>query len=431
MNFKQAQDWLYSQLPMFTRIGKAALKPGLDNTIALLNVFDNPQHKFKSVHIAGTNGKGSTSHSLAAIFQTAGYKTGLYTSPHLKHLNERIRINGEPISEIEIAKFTERVIFAANEIKPSFFEVMVAMAFNYFAEEQVDIAIIEVGLGGRLDSTNVIQPELSLITTIGWDHMDLLGDSLPKIASEKAGIIKQNTPVVISYRQEDEIMEVFKAKAESENATLVVGSDSYQVTKPKFDALLGKTSWQVNDNHLSFGLNGWYQGRNLPGILSAVDQLRLQGYLLTEDAVKIGLNQVCELTGLTGRWQILNKHPFIIADTGHNLDGLKETLNQVFSLKNDLNGQIHFVLGFVSDKDLTKIVKLFPKDATYFLCAADIPRSLPVAELGALFRENNFKNYRLFSSVEDAYNEAKATANTNDLVYVGGSTFVVSEVPDL
>ncbi len=431
MDFKQAQDWLYSQLPMFTRIGKAALKPGLDNTIKLLEAFDNPQHKFKSIHVAGTNGKGSTSHTLAAIFQKAGYKTGLYTSPHLKHLNERIRINGVPISEQAIALFTERVIESAKSIQPSFFEVMVAMAFNYFAEEQVDIAIIEVGLGGRLDSTNVIIPELSVITTIGWDHMDLLGDTLPKIAAEKAGIIKESIPVVISHRQDEEVMEVFASKALEMNAPAYVGSDLFEVSYPKFDSETGKTYWQVNGRVILFGLNGWYQQYNLSGILMAIEVMKNKGYHLPQEAVLAGLSEVSALTGLKGRWQIVQEKPLSIADTGHNLDGLKETLRQIESLREQFGGEKLFVLGFVSDKDIENIVELFPKEARYFLCAAKIPRALPVVETIEKFRLMGFENIKGYDSVDDAWREAQKAAGSNDVIYIGGSTFVVAEIPEL
>lgn len=416
---------------MFSRQGKAAIKPGLDNTIRLCESLGNPQHKFKSIHIAGTNGKGSSSHMLAAIFQQAGYKTGLYTSPHLRDFRERIRINGEMISETEVTDFVSSQSELIKTLEPSFFEVTVAMAFHFFATNKVDIAIIEVGLGGRLDSTNVIHPELSLITNIGFDHMNILGGTLTQIAGEKAGIIKQNTPVIISQKQ-SEIESVFKNKAAEMNSKITFSNDEWEIYKnPENSDKTEYLKLEIKQKNKVFGFNtleldltGTYQLKNLSGVLSAVKELRNAKYMLNDDAIKTALKNVKSLTGLMGRWQTLEKHPLIICDTGHNEDGIREVLSNI-SLTSYRN--LHMVIGMVKDKEIEKILQLLPKNATYYFCQPDIARAKPSIEL-----RDEALQYHLtgnsYNKVSEALEAAKANAHDEDLIFIGGSTFVVAEV---
>lgn len=416
---------------MFSRQGKAAIKPGLDNTIRLCESLGNPQHKFKSIHIAGTNGKGSSSHMLAAIFQQAGYKTGLYTSPHLRDFRERIRINGEMISETEVTDFVSSQSELIKTLEPSFFEVTVAMAFHFFATNKVDIAIIEVGLGGRLDSTNVIHPELSLITNIGFDHMNILGGTLTQIAGEKAGIIKQNTPVIISQKQ-SEIESVFKNKAVEMNSKITFSNDEWEIYKnPENSEKTEYLKLEIKQKSKVFGFNtleldltGTYQLKNLSGVLSAVKELRNAKYMLNDDAIKTALKNVKSLTGLMGRWQTLEKHPLIICDTGHNEDGIREVLSNI-SLTSYRN--LHMVIGMVKDKEIEKILQLLPKNATYYFCQPDIARAKPSIEL-----RDEALQYHLtgnsYNKVSEALEAAKANAHAEDLIFIGGSTFVVAEV---
>jgi len=434
MTYQEALDFLYGSLPMFQRVGAAAFKKDLSNTLALCNHLGNPEQKFKSVHVAGTNGKGSSSHSLAAVFQAAGYKTGLYTSPHIKSFTERIRINGIEISEVEVVRFVEANRAFLLELKPSFFEMTVGMAFWHFVEEGVDIAIIEVGMGGRLDSTNVIEPELSLITNIGWDHMQYLGDTLPKIAAEKAGIIKADTPVVISQSQE-ECESVFRKLATAKNAPLVFADDHWKVQKKikdqaKNDNLLSVSYEVVHDlekSELEFGLLGDYQVFNLPGILESIEQLRQMGWELSDMAVRTGLLKVSQLTGLKGRWQILGKNPLIITDTGHNEPGIKAILDQLKTYQFD---QLWIVLGMVSDKDISKALSLMPKNAHYIFCEATIPRAMPAKELAEKASIQGLKG-EIIPSIPEAVRFARKKAQANDLIFIGGSTFVVAEIEEL
>lgn len=431
MTYPETLKFLYSRLPMFSRQGKSAIKSGLDNTIKLCESLGNPQNKFRSVHIGGTNGKGSSSHMLAAIFQQAGYKTGLYTSPHLRDFRERIRINGEMISEQEVTAFVDSQIDLINKLGPSFFEVTVAMAFHFFAEHRVDIAIIEVGLGGRLDSTNIINPELSLITNIGYDHMNILGDTLPRIAFEKAGIIKQGVPVVIGERQA-ETASVFLEKAAEMNSKIIFASEEWEIHKSpeptdssellKLDIVQKSKTYEFGS--LELDLTGIYQLKNLAGVLSAVKTLRLNGFNLPDDVVKHALKDVKSLTGLMGRWQILEKSPLIICDTGHNEDGIKEVLKNI-SLTT--HNQLHMVIGMVNDKDIHKILALLPKNAIYYFCQPDIPRARSSAELKDEALKFNL-NGDHFRTVADALKSAKSQAKSDDLIFVGGSTFVVAEV---
>ncbi|WP_332910595.1 folylpolyglutamate synthase/dihydrofolate synthase family protein [Algoriphagus boritolerans] len=390
MTYQETLEYLFSSLPMFQRVGASAFKADLGNTIALCAHLGNPERKFKTIHVAGTNGKGSTSHTLAAIFQAAGYKTGLYTSPHLKSFTERIRINGKEITEESVVLFVEENKLLLDRLKPSFFEMTVAMAFWYFAQQKVDIAIIEVGMGGRLDSTNVITPELSLITNIGMDHMQFLGESLPEIAGEKAGIIKSGVPVVISQTQA-ETTSVFQQKAKEMNASIIFADSVYSV-KRLGEKRLGPSvaaEYEVTKNGKSevihFGLTGNYQRHNLPGILMAIDQMRNQGWDISTMARTKGLAEVLPLTGLKGRWQVLGEKPTVIADTGHNEPGIREVLDQLetYSFTN-----LWMVIGMVQDKDISKILALLPKYASYVFCQADLPRALAanhLAEKAAFF----------------------------------------------
>jgi dihydrofolate synthase/folylpolyglutamate synthase len=440
MTYQQTIDYLYAQLPLFTRVGISAFKADLNNTIELCNRLDNPQHKFRTIHIAGTNGKGSTSHMLAAVLQTAGYKTGLYTSPHLKDFRERIRINGEMISEQSVIDFVANHQQDFEDIQPSFFEMTVGLAFDRFAKEQVDIAVIETGLGGRLDSTNIITPLLSIITNIGWDHMNILGNTLPLIAAEKAGIIKPGIPVIIGERQ-DEVADVFIRKADKEKAPLSFASDGYnskvipiaigsQKSKDYDDLLEVEVTYNSSPatHHSSLtiqlDLTGSYQLKNVKTVLAAVDELRRQGFTITNDHIKIALRQVKTLTGLHGRWETLSTHPLTICDTGHNPDGIQEVLKNIAGIK---YGQLHFVMGIVNDKDSSKVLAMLPKDAVYYFCKPDIPRGLDAETLKEKAAGFNLHG-QTYISVKSALAVAQNAAGADDLVFVGGSTFVVAEV---
>jgi dihydrofolate synthase/folylpolyglutamate synthase len=433
MTYEETLDYLFNALPMFQRVGASAYKADLTNTLSLCAHLGNPEKTFKTVHIAGTNGKGSTSHALSAVFQAAGYKTGLYTSPHLKSFTERIRIDGEEITEEGVVEFVANNKAFLDELQPSFFEMTVGMAFWYFAKEAVDIAVIEVGMGGRLDSTNVIHPELCVITTIGYDHTQFLGNTLPLIAGEKAGIIKQGVPVVISQTQK-ETQAVFSQQAAAMQATIVFADQLWEVTKiqesegPSLQQLANfKVRSSDGEFNLKFGLNGDYQRFNLPGILEAVKQLRDQGWNLSDQALKAGLENVTEQTGLKGRWQLLQLKPLIIADTGHNEAGILEVVNQ---LKNYSYSQLWMVIGMVNDKDISKVLDLLPKEATYIFCQASIPRAMDAHELA---RKGNEKGLigQVISKVTDALEFARKNASPDDLIFIGGSTFVVAEIENL
>ncbi len=432
MNYQQTLDYMFSRLPMFQRIGSAAYKANLDNTITLCKLLDNPERTFKSIHIAGTNGKGSTSHLLASILQSAGYKVGLYTSPHLLDFRERIKINGEKISEEYVVNFVEEYIIPSveNKLELSFFEMTVGLTFKYFADENVDIAVIEVGLGGRLDSTNVITPELSIITNISFDHKALLGDTLELIAKEKAGIIKPYIPVVIGEKQE-ETKNVFIDKAVEENAPLIFASDIYKAKNLQHKNndklvltidIVRKGTVVVTD--VECELLGFYQQKNIPTVFSAVDVLKKLNYFITDSNIRLGIKNVITNTGLLGRWQVLGKQPLIIADTGHNEAGIKEVLLQINSTPHK---QLHFVLGMVNDKDISAILSLLPKDAIYYFSNANIPRALNANDLAQQAAAFNL-NGKVYPSIKDALLSAKQNADIDDLVFVGGSTFTVAEV---
>jgi dihydrofolate synthase / folylpolyglutamate synthase len=428
MTYQQTIDYLYAQLPMFSRIGSAAYKEDLHNTIALCDSIDNPQRSFKTIHIAGTNGKGSTSHMLAAILQSAGYKTGLYTSPHIKDFRERIRVNGEMIKEEAVVEFVARTKAASDEINPSFFELTVAMAFDYFAAEQCDIAVIETGLGGLLDSTNIITPILSIITNIGYDHQHILGNTLQEIAAQKAGIIKENVPVVIGETL-PETRQIFIDTANKKNAELFFAEEMYVTESLNFEeSILVCTVNEImtcKNRLFRLGLTGLYQAKNICTVLESVEQLKNIGLNISEIALHNGLLHVKEMTGLRGRWDVLQQNPAIITDVAHNKDGIGQVLQQLqFSYR---NSNVHFVLGFVKDKDVVEVLTLFPKNAFYYFTNAHIPRALPVVELSekAVLVGLVGKN---FDNVNDAIADAKANANATDVIIICGSFFVIAEM---
>lgn len=426
MTYKQTLEYLFARLPMYQRVGAAAYKANLDNTLAICNALGNPEKKLKCIHIAGTNGKGSSSHMLAAILQQAGYKTGLYTSPHLTDFRERIKINGKMIPQAEVVTFVENNKAVFEKIEPSFFEWTVGLAFDYFVKQEVDIAVIEVGLGGRLDSTNVINPVACLITNIGMDHMNLLGDTLQKIAAEKAGIIKARVPVVISQTQL-EVISVFNNTAKDLKAPVEFADKNFRVISTEYKpkalsvTVLNK---KINQSAVyELDLRGSYQLRNLLGVLNMVEVLKQKGFMIEEKEVMLALKQVQKMTGLRGRWQTLSEKPLVIADTGHNEDGIKEVMENI---RRYPFHKLHVVLGMVNDKDLSKILKLFPKDAEYYFCKASIPRALDENELSALARKAGLSG-TVFKTVPEALAKAKKQAKAKDLVFVGGSTFTVAD----
>ncbi len=411
---------------MFTRVGASAYKADLNNTIALCAVLENPERKFKSIHIAGTNGKGSSSHMLASVLQAQGYKTGLYTSPHLRDFRERIRINGELIPEKEVIRFTHKMEETIHRIEPSFFELTMAMAFSYFAEEKVDIAVIEAGMGGRLDSTNILLPELCLITNIGYDHMEFLGNDLASIASEKGGIIKKNTPVVIGKTQ-PETKAVFEKKAKEMEAPLLFADTLWTCTLLGKDEHFQSFFAQRNDGlnlNLKLDLMGKYQAANLPGVLEVLYQLEARGFHFEEASLKKGLSQVQAGTGLMGRWQQVSANPRVICDTGHNEDGIREVLRM---LEEESYDRLHVVIGMVGDKEVGKILAMLPKSAIYYFTQASIPRAMPAQELQNKASLLGLEG-KAYPKVAEALNAAKESATAKDLIFVGGSTFVVAEV---
>ncbi len=428
MTYEQTIAYLYEHLPMFTRIGAAAYKKDLHNTIALCNALDNPQQKFISVHIAGTNGKGSTSHMLAAILAEAGYKTGLYTSPHIKDFKERIRINGAPIKEQFVIDFTERTKELCLAIQPSFFELTVAMAFDYFVQEEIDIAVIETGLGGLLDSTNVIKPILSVITNIGYDHQNILGNTLEEIALQKAGIIKQNTPVVIGETL-PQTKPIFLQEAKDKAAPVFFAEELFHVNKLRQEEIF--MVCEVTDKEentaqkLQLGLTGLYQAKNICTVLAAVKQLKTAGYIISNPALQKGLAQVKQLTGISGRWDVLQKTPAIITDVAHNAAGIKniiEQLNKEYS-----NAKKHFILGFVQDKDVAAVLTLFPENALYYFTNAHIPRAMPHSELAQKAAGAGLTGVG-YDDVNMALTAAKTAAAAGDVIMICGSFFIIGEL---
>ena len=427
MNYQETIDYLFSRLPMFSRIGAAAFKKDLINIQKLSDFLGDPHKRFKSIHIAGTNGKGSVSHMLAAILQTAGYKTGLYTSPHLKDFRERIKIDGHMVSEEFIVDFTERIKPVSEKIEPSFFEITVAMAFDYFTQHKIDIAVVETGLGGRFDSTNIIAPELSVITNIGWDHMNILGNSLEKIAFEKAGIIKQNTPVIVGEVL-PETEKVFNKVANERRAVLSIASDKRQAINWywKKQELIVEVAQQHKTDHLLYHLDlpGIYQTKNLLTVLETCLHLQQKGWNIEEQNIRVGLQHTKKLTGLHGRWEVIHLHPLIVLDVAHNEDGIKMLIEQVEVTDHD---HLHIVLGVVKDKELEKILALLPRLADYYFTRADIPRAMDAVLLKE--KANNIGlNGEIYPNVNLAIRAALSKATKQDMILVCGSVFLVGEV---
>jgi dihydrofolate synthase/folylpolyglutamate synthase len=431
MNYQQTLSYLFEALPMFHRIGPAAYKANLDNTYALMELLNNPHQKIKCIHIAGTNGKGSTSNILASILQEAGYKTGLYTSPHLKDFRERIRVNGEMANEEWIADFVTHYKNDFDKIQPSFFEMTTAMAFAYFDYMKTDINIIETGLGGRLDSTNVINPIVSIITNIGYDHMNLLGDTLPKIAGEKAGIIKQNTPVIINEHQKD-IAEIFTTKANNLKAPITFAGDTWNIKTQLSNVFSASMMVDATNNsnassiHFSCNLTGPYQAKNIAGVLACIDALNNRGFEISEENIQSGMQHIKRNTGFKGRWYKLQESPLVMCDTAHNKDGLQQIMPII---SNYSQGKVRIILGMVDDKDIASVLPLFPTNAQYYFCKADIPRGLDAQILKEKASEFNLQG-NIYNSVKDALENAIKDASTNDLIFVGGSTFTVAEIID-
>ena len=399
MTYQETLEYLFVKTPAFQQKGESAYKPGLGNVIELDNYYGNPHKKFKTIHIAGTNGKGSVSHTLAAILQSAGYKVGLYTSPHLKDFSERIRVNGKPISEQYVIDFVSDADEIIEKLNPSFFEITTLMAFTYFAHENVDVAVIETGLGGRLDSTNIISPVLSVVTNVSFDHVNLLGDTLEKISTEKAGILKSGIPAVVG-EMSLELRPIFTEKTEK----VVFAEDN--------DA-----------SDYEFELKGYCQDKNKKTILAAAELLKKEFDIKEENIVE-GLKNVVELTSLMGRWQKLSTSPIVIADTGHNVAGMQYIVSQITDIKASTK---RLVIGMVGDKDITSMLKLLPKDATYYFCNASIPRALPAADLKAKAVEFGLEG-SVYASVAEALAAAKRDASESDFIFIGGSNFTVAEI---
>ncbi|SEJ62458.1 dihydrofolate synthase / folylpolyglutamate synthase [Dyadobacter sp. SG02] len=433
MTYQETIGYLYDRLPVFQNIGARAFKPGLHTTRELCKALGDPQDKYPTIHVAGTNGKGSTSHMLAAILQESGYRVGLYTSPHLKDFRERIRVNGACVSEEFIVDFVNDQKSNIDRLSPSFFEVTVAMAFSYFEQAGVDVAVIEVGMGGRLDSTNIITPELSVITNISFDHMQFLGDTLGKIAGEKAGIIKSDVPVVVSEYQNAEIGDVITAAAQVAGAPLTFASDVYEVSfmtlaegKMLVD-VKNKISGTVVSNGLAADLTGAYQLKNITGVWAAKEVLIAKGWKITDDSVRRALQSVSAITGLKGRWQQLRQNPDVYCDTAHNTAGLTITLAQFDTV---CKGTKRFVVGFVGDKDISTMLSLFPKDAEYYFCEPSNMRALKAEELRLKALEHGLIG-KTFGNVNEALEEAIGDSAPMDAIYVGGSTFVVADIESL
>ena len=405
MNYQDTVNWMFNQLPMYQNKGKSAYKADLSNTIKLATHLKNPEKNFKSIHVAGTNGKGSTGHMIASILQEAGYTVGLYTSPHLKDFRERIKLNGRYISKQFVIQFIKKHKAFFEDHKLSFFEMTVGMAFDYFSKKKVDIAIIEVGLGGRLDSTNIIIPEISVITNIGFDHTQFLGSSIESIAKEKGGVIKSGVPVIIGQTQK-KTQGIFRDLAKKMNSTIIFADKEPLATIYRSD------------------LKGNYQSFNLKLAVITIRELKKRGFKILESDIKRGLLNVIKNTGLFGRWQVLQERPKIICDTAHNKEGFTLVLNQLKTIEYD---HIHFVLGFVNDKNLNDIIGLFPKNATYYFCKPNIERGLNAVRLHDEFKKRNYKGSS-YNSVNEALENAKTNAHDNDLIFVGGSTFVVAEI---
>jgi len=429
--YKSTLDFLYTQLPVYQRVGRQAYKIDLNNIIELCKHFGNPFQEYPCIHIAGTNGKGSTAHLLSSVLQAHGYKVGLYTSPHYKDFRERIKISGKYISRKYVVEFVKENKSIFQKIKPSFFEITVALAFKYFADEKIDIGVIETGLGGRLDSTNIISPILSIITNISFDHQQFLGNTLESIAGEKAGIIKQGIPVVIGETQKVP-SKVFKAVAKTNDSKIYFADKNYQVELKKENLThswfnvsrkKSKDNWFVNPTTFKVNLHGAYQAKNITTVLQSLEVLQ-KHFPLKESKIKAAFSNLKKETNFKGRWQLLSEQPAVICDSAHNEGGLKLAMQQIENAKFN---QLHCVLGMVNDKSIEKMLKFFPSDANFYFCRPNIPRGLSVDKLKAKADEIGLKG-KSYSSVKNALKAAKRKATSKDLIYVGGSTFVVAEV---
>lgn len=423
MTYEDTLAYLYESTPLFQQVGKEAYKEGLENILLLDEHFGHPHQKFRTIHVAGTNGKGSCSHTLAAILQSAGYKVGLYTSPHLVDFSERIRINGKPIAPDYIIRFVENERPFFEPLHPSFFELTTAMAFKYFAEQQVDIAVVEVGLGGRLDCTNIIRPILSLITNISFDHVQFLGDTLAKIAAEKAGIIKEGIPVIIG-ESHPETRPVFEDKAKATRAPITFADDAPLLLSATIPTDSGFMYQTTDFADLRGELGGLCQLKNTRTLLSALRVLRQQGLHFTEQDIRAGFAHVCELTGLQGRWQKLHSHPTLMCDTGHNVGGLQYIVDQ---LTRQTCRQLRIVFGMVNDKDVSGVLAMLPKEATYYFTQATVKRAMPAKELQQKAQEQGL-NGNIYPCVAEALSAAKSDSVTDDFIFVGGSSFIVADL---
>lgn len=422
MTYEQTLEYLYSQMPEYQRIGHLAYKPGLDNSLRLDAIFNHPHRNYKTIHVGGTNGKGSTSHLLAAILQESGYKTGLYTSPHLVDFRERIRVNGEMIPKEYVVEFVKKYRDDFEPVMPSFFELTMEMAFLYFAEQKVDVAVIEVGLGGRLDSTNIISPDLSVITNIGLEHTQYLGDTLPKIATEKAGIIKPRTPVVIGEIEDEDVRRVFMETATQRNAPVIFAEgamENLRSVKTSEGWLFSSDDYPDMPNQLG----GLAQEKNAKTVLTAVGELKQIGYQIPKEAVFSGFANVIALTGLMGRWQVLQEKPRIICDTGHNAHGIRYVAEQLLQETYD---KLHIVFGMVNDKDINAVLSLLPKNAVYYFTKASVERAMDEKALAERAAAIGLRG-ETFETVPLAIDAAKTTAGENDLIFIGGSSFVVAD----
>lgn len=423
MNYQETLNYLYNSTPVFEHVGAVAYKEGLQNTLALDKHFNHPHTNFKTIHIAGTNGKGSCSHSLASILQEAGYKVGLYTSPHLVDFRERIRVNGQCISKERVVKFVEDERKFFEPLHPSFFELTTALAFKYFDEQKVDIAIIEVGLGGRLDCTNIISPILSIITNISFDHAQFLGDTLAKIAAEKAGIIKKGVPVIIGEANE-ETSPVFQSKANEVNSDIVFAEDNAIVTSSSPMADGGRRYYLSNNSTLVGELSGDYQERNMNTILCACNILKQMNIIKNDDVIAKGLTNICKNTGLLGRWQTIQNNPTVVCDTGHNVGGWNYLAPQI---KRQQCNQLRIVFGMVDDKDINSVMYLLPKNAIYYWTQAESKRAIKAERVAEIAIKHDLRG-EIFDNVEVAYTKALQDSNKDDFVFVGGSSYIVADL---
>lgn len=428
MTYQEATTYLFTAAPLFQNIGAGAYKEGLSNTHLLDEHFGHPHRNYRTIHVGGTNGKGSTSHTLAAILQSQGYRVGLYTSPHLVDFRERIRVNGEMIPKQRVIDFVEELktslLGGRTEGGFSFFELATALAFQYFSEEKVDVAVIEVGLGGRLDCTNIIQPDLSIITNISFDHIQFLGNTLPKIASEKAGIIKHDVPAIIGEAGDKDVRAVFEKEAQKVDTEILFAEEDDELTDFTFSPKEGYTYNTKSYGKLHGQLGGYCQEKNIRTILTAIKVLNKQGYNIGAEAVKKGIANVCQLTGLMGRWQTICEQPLTICDTGHNVGGMQYITKQ---LQETPHEKLHIIIGMVNDKDVNTVLSMMPKDAIYYFTQASVKRAMPAKEFAQIARKHDLHG-RCFENVASAYSAAKKKAGKNDIIFIGGSTFIVADM---